>query len=78
MALTTYQAQNDFARRHVKSGAITRSGTWRHHLAWGHLWSGRVDSYIVSFETIGDGPLMRPGSFRVRADTSQQRTQHAS
>lgn len=68
MALTTYQSQNDFARRWVREGAITHRGsTWEQGRAWGRIWSGTVCSYTVSFQTIGDGPYMRAGSFRVRA-----------
>jgi hypothetical protein len=67
MALITYDSQVSFAKQCVKSGLINRGGTWRHHLAWGHSWYGIAFGYSIHFETIGDGPLMRAGSFRVRA-----------
>jgi len=70
MALVTYESQVDFARRWIKAGVITSEGsTWRQGAAWGKLWSGIVCGYSVRLQTIGDGPMMRPGSFRVRAIT---------
>ncbi len=64
--LTDYREQVEFGKRHIKAGVITESGTWQQGAAWGKLWGGRVGRYIVTFKTIGRGPMMRAGSFRVR------------
>lgn len=61
-----YRDQVSFARRHIKLGNITHSGTWQHGRAWGQMWGGMIEGYYVSLHTIGDGPLMVPGSFHVR------------
>ena len=71
MALIDYTSQNDFSRRHIKAGRITRGGRWFHGRAWGYIWDGIVSGYHVNFETIGDGPLMRPGSFWVRCISAE-------
>ncbi len=66
MALMTYDSQVAFAKRWLKQGLCDRAGTWRKGMAWGHMWHGVWGNWIICFETIGDGPLMVPGSFRVR------------
>lgn len=68
MALTTYNSQVSFLKPLIRSGAITEGGSWHGPgSAWGKLWSGRAFGYIITFHTIGNGPFMRPGTFRVRA-----------
>jgi hypothetical protein len=66
-ALTQYQDQVSFAKRWIKSGDITEAGTWQQGLAWGKMWGGTVCGYHVQLKTIGNGPMMRAGSFAVRA-----------
>jgi hypothetical protein len=66
MALITYKSQVEFARKHIRYGSITPSGTWSKGSTWGNMWQGIVEGYVITLHTIGEGSLMNPGSFRVR------------
>jgi hypothetical protein len=68
MALITYASQVSFLKPLIRSGKLTEGGTFHGPgTSWGKLWSGRAYGYIINFKTIGDGPWMVAGSFRVRA-----------
>jgi hypothetical protein len=67
MALITYESQTLFGMKWIKSGHIKRLGTWRNGSTWGEMWGGTVCGFYVQMETIGIGPYMRAGSFKVRA-----------
>ena len=65
--LTSYKDQVHFCRRLIKEGRMREVGTWAQGYAYGKLWCGLVDNFLVSCESIGTGPYMRAGSFKVRA-----------
>lgn len=72
MALVTYESQIAFLKPLIKNGTMTQSGTWSQYMTWGKMWHGVLGGYSITFKTIGEGPYMMAGSFRINCMCEKQ------